>query len=282
MHEIGSWPYLSRSTNTYERHKPSKNPTFIVVLVWPPSCNLNRPVPLYSLVSRFEGMETDQMAEKRWVPQYPPMSQPHFVEERTLLSARPVVPLEQLRTTERSRRGLLLMGAVAFSLVLGACTALAIVYVQQPRSGQPGAVSSQPNATQPNAAEQITPPPTGPGEESAVVERGSASADAGALREASNTKPEQEKKAAVVNASNSENKRVATVSSARISQQNEVPVAVADAGETDARLNDREERRDERREERRVRREEIRQRRVNSGDDLFRIREIFEGRRRPE
>lgn len=227
-------------------------------------------------------METDQIAETLWAPQYPPMSQPHFVEERTLLSARPVVPLEQVRTAGRSRRGLLLTGAIGLSLLLGACTALAMVYVQQRSSEQPAAIGSSPDATQQNVGEQVTTPPSAAVEESAVVEKGAASAGAGALRAASNTKPEQEKKAVTVNASNSENRRVATVPSARISRQNELPVAVVDTDEPDPQLNDREGRRDERREARRVRREEIRQRRVNSGDDLFRIREIFEGRRRPD
>ena len=226
-------------------------------------------------------METDQIAETRWAPKYPPTSQPHFVEERTLLSARPVVPLEQVKTTGSSRRGLLLTGAIALSLLMGACTALAMVYVQQRRIGQPSAIGSQPDATQQNESEQIT-PPSATVEEAGVVEKGTASAGAGAVRAASNTKPEHEKRAVVVNASNSENKRVSTVLSARISRQNEVPVADAGADEPDPRLNDREVRRDERLEARRVRREGIRQRRVNSGDDLFRIREIFEGRRRPE
>ena len=226
-------------------------------------------------------METDQIAEARWAPQYQPMSQPHFVEERTLLSARPVVPLEQVRTTGRSRRGLLLTGAIALSLLLGACTALAMVYVQQRRSGQPAAIRSQTDATQQNGSEQVT-PPLATVEAAAVVEKGNASTGAGALRAASNPRPEQEKKAVVANASNSENKRIATFSRGRISRQNEVPAALADTDETDPRRNDGEVRRDERREARRVRREEIRQRRVNSTDDLFRIREIFEGRRRPE
>ncbi len=159
-------------------------------------------------------METHQIAEGQWVPEYPPVSQPHFVEERTLLSARPVVPLEQVKTRERSRRGLLLTSAIAVSLLLGACTALAIVYVQQRR---------------------IT-----------------------------------------------ETRRIPTVPTAKTSRQNEVPVVGARTDDSDSRVNDRETRRDERREARRVWREEIRQRRVNSGDDLFRIREIFEGRRKPE
>jgi len=226
-------------------------------------------------------METDQIAEARWAPDYPKVSQPHFVEERTLLSARPVVPLEQIKTRERSRRGLLLTSAIALSVLLGACTALAIVYVQQRRSTQPAATRSQSDPTQQNESEQVT-PSSAPVEEAASVEKGAASTGTRAPGSVSNTTPEQEKRAVVVNASNTENRRILTVPSAKTSRQNEVPVVDAGADESDPRVNDREMRRDERREARRVWREEIRQRRVNSGDDLFRIREIFEGRRRPE
>jgi hypothetical protein len=226
-------------------------------------------------------METDQIVEPHWAPGYPLVSQPHFVEERTLLSARPVVPLEQVKTRERSRRGLLLTSAIALSLLLGACTALAIVYVQQRRSTQTAATRSQSDATQQNASEQVT-APSAPVEEATAVEKGTASSGAGARRGASNTTPDQDKRAVVVNTSNTENRRIATVPSAKTSRQNEVPVVDAGPAESGARRSDQEMRRYERREARRVWREEIRQRRVNSGDDLFRIREIFEGRRRPE
>ena len=225
-------------------------------------------------------METNQIAEASWAPEYSAVSQPHFVEERTLLSARPVVPLEQIKTRERSRRGLLLTSAIALSVLLGACTALAMVYIQQRRSTQPAAIRSQSDATQQNQSEQVT-RPSAPVEEAASVQKGAASP--GARRGVSKTTPEQEKRAVVVSASNTEKRRIATIPSAKISRQNDVPVVDADADESDdPRVNDREMRRDQRREARRVWREEIRQRRVNSGDDLFRIREIFEGRRRPE
>ena len=224
-------------------------------------------------------METDQIVEARWAPEYPSVSQPHFIEERTLLSARPVVPLEQVKTRERSRRGLLLTSAIALSLLMGACTALAIVYVQQRRSTQSAAVSSQSDTTQQHESEQVT-QPSAPVEEAAAVKKVTASTSA--QRGASNSTTEQDKRAVVVNASNAENRRIARVPSARTSRQDEVPVVDAGPDESGARRSDQEVRRDERREARRVWREEIRQRRVNSGDDLFRIREIFEGRRRPE
>ena len=226
-------------------------------------------------------METHQIAEGQWVPEYPPVSQPHFVEERTLLSARPVVPLEQVKTRERSRRGLLLTSAIAVSLLLGACTALAIVYVQQRSITQPADLKSQSDPIQQSKSEQVN-PPLAPLEEAADVEKSTASTSASARRGTSSSTLESEKRAVAVHASNTETRRIATVPTAKTSRQNEVPDVGARADESDSRVNDREMRRDERREARRVWREEIRQRRVNSGDDLFRIREIFEGRRKPE
>ncbi len=226
-------------------------------------------------------METHQIAEGQWVPEYPPVSQPHFVEERTLLSARPVVPLEQVKTRERSRRGLLLTSAIAVSLLLGACTALAIVYVQQRSITQPADLKSQSDPIQQSKSEQVN-PPLAPLEEAADVEKSTASTSASARRGTSSSTLESEKRAVAVHASNTETRRIATVPTAKTSRQNEVPVVGARTDDSDSRVNDRETRRDERREARRVWREEIRQRRVNSGDDLFRIREIFEGRRKPE
>src|SRR6185295_12530045 len=54
--------------------------------------------------------------------------QPHFDDERTLLSARPVVPLEQLDTRVKHRRRWVLGGAFAVAMFLGAASALLSAY----------------------------------------------------------------------------------------------------------------------------------------------------------
>ncbi len=57
-------------------------------------------------------------------------AQPHFDDERTLLSARPVVPLEKIDAKERHRRHWLLGGAFALAMMLGAASALLASYLK--------------------------------------------------------------------------------------------------------------------------------------------------------
>jgi len=56
------------------------------------------------------------------------VEQPHFDDERTLLRARPVVPLEQVDVKIRHRRRWFLGGAFAIAMFLGAASALASAY----------------------------------------------------------------------------------------------------------------------------------------------------------
>jgi len=59
-----------------------------------------------------------------------PSALPHFDDERTLLSARRVVPLEKIDAKERHRRHWLLGGAFAIAMMLGAATALVASYLK--------------------------------------------------------------------------------------------------------------------------------------------------------
>ena len=55
---------------------------------------------------------------------YPINAEPHFDEEWTLLSARPVVPIEKLKDSSKRRGKLKLIGAFVGAIVLGAAVAL--------------------------------------------------------------------------------------------------------------------------------------------------------------
>lgn len=55
---------------------------------------------------------------------------PHFDDERTLLSARPVVPLEKIEAKARHRRQWFLGGAFAIAMMLGAASALVASYLK--------------------------------------------------------------------------------------------------------------------------------------------------------
>ena len=59
------------------------------------------------------------------------MSKPHFDDEATLLSARPVVPLKDVIAKARSKRRLFFALAIMISLLFGAFTAILISYLQQ-------------------------------------------------------------------------------------------------------------------------------------------------------
>jgi hypothetical protein len=56
--------------------------------------------------------------------------EPHFDDERTLMSARPVVPLEKIEAKARHRRQWFLGGAFAIAMVLGAASALVASYLK--------------------------------------------------------------------------------------------------------------------------------------------------------
>src|SRR6185503_6600822 len=55
---------------------------------------------------------------------------PHFDDDWTLLSARPVVPLEKIEAKERHRRNWVLGGAFAIAMMLGAASALLASYLK--------------------------------------------------------------------------------------------------------------------------------------------------------
>ena len=57
-------------------------------------------------------------------------AKPNFDDERTLYSARPVVPLEKIQAKERHRRHWLLGGAFALAMMLGAASALLASYLK--------------------------------------------------------------------------------------------------------------------------------------------------------
>jgi hypothetical protein len=75
---------------------------------------------------------------------------PHFDDERTVLSARPVVPLEAIEAKVKHRRRWFLGGAFAIAMFLGAASALVSAYFKlrhEPEAEiQPAAVLSVPEA----------------------------------------------------------------------------------------------------------------------------------------
>jgi hypothetical protein len=181
-----------------------------------------------------------------------PLAEPHFDDEATLLSARPVVPLQEIRAEERSGKRLAVGAAMVFSLLVGALSAT-FIYKQR---GQKQATASVNEAILGVDGVAV-------GEHDTSVAENARDAVTGILQEAASPPMDEAP----------------------------VPPAAKSSGVETSRghqVSERELLRAERNESRRLKRESAREaqkaargRRSKSSDDLLRIREIFEGSPRP-
>ena len=99
-----------------------------------------------------------------WTP-----PQPHFDDELTVLSARPVVPLKKINARVKHRRRWLLGGAFVIAMMLGAGSALLASYLRLRNVPAPAAAAAE------VSQEEITPEPlavaeSGPSESPVVEE----------------------------------------------------------------------------------------------------------------
>ncbi len=184
------------------------------------------------------------------------LSEPHFEEEATIASARPVVPLEEIRAETNSKRRLALGLSVLVSLALGA---LGATFIYKLRNNKPA---------------------------SAIVEAAVSGAAAKSQDVVEEAPPVQEPTGGLA---------AEAARPAEIEIERETIPAAAKPNRVQAKrqtapvpqIDDEEMRREERIEARRMRRRAERQaerearRDRKRGDDLLRIREIFEGSRRP-
>lgn len=187
-----------------------------------------------------------------------PLSEPHFVEEATVLSARPVVPLQEIKADERSKKRLVFGVALACALGLGA---LAATLVYKQREPEPSiAVVSE---AAPGAAGIAFHEPV-----AAIAERVEGAAT-GIAPETDTQIPMPRKPAPSLSprAVLVETKRKTPVP--RQIEERELTGEERFSERRLRRISDRQTRRESRRRQRR------------SSDDLLRIRDIFEGRSRP-
>jgi hypothetical protein len=194
------------------------------------------------------------------------LSLPHFDEEETLQSARPVVPLHEVKGEERSKRRLLLGAALALAGILGATTA-SLVYSHRDQAENASSVETNGES----AATDDADAPSGE-----VTGASLNSNEAASI-------PEPEKAVA----SSAKTSTASRVTARQTPKTADIPSHTerADSSETDPdrqetiSIEEREARRDERREARRLRRDRRLER--QSRDGMTRIREIFEGSPRP-
>jgi hypothetical protein len=200
------------------------------------------------------------------------VSGPHFDDERTIISARPVVPLEKINAKARHRRQWFLGGAFAIAMMLGAASALLASYLKM-RNVQPAPAPSE-VATQVDVPEAPV----------AVVENPPAETPVAAVEET----PQE------INATEELIPEETAPKKAPVKRRPAVIAAQPDESvQTDGRRMSEEDALhqiresvlfdewQERRARRVYRRERRRAERYNNHRDLSNLDEIFEGRRRP-
>ncbi len=205
------------------------------------------------------------------------LDEPHFDEEATLLSAQPVVPLEEVKAKTRSKARVAMAMAIGGGLLIGLLAATFIYrYVG---SGEPQVLETTVVSEQPKADEQHN--------SSGGLTAGAAENPVIATDETKSPPIKAEDTEPVPAKSEPAPVKQPEPQSAPEPR----PVIVRDRPERAAddydEETDREIRRAERQEERRQRRRAAREarreprERARTTDDLLRIREIFEGSPRP-
>jgi len=205
------------------------------------------------------------------------VSEPHFDDERTVLRARRVVPLEKINAKTRHRRQWFLGGAFAIAMMLGAASALLASYLKirnVQNAPAPSEVATQVDVPQAPVAVAGNPPVEEP--VGGVVEQTSeeVTEPEGSIPEESTTTPKKApaKKRAVVIAAAKPDDDITEPSDTRRMNEDDSLHQIRSAVLYDEWQ--------ERRARRALRRERRRADRMNDRD-LSNLDEIFEGRRRP-
>ena len=200
-----------------------------------------------------------------------PLTTPHFDDEATLVSARPVVPLEQVKDQARSKRRLGFGLAIAGAVVAGALGA-SVIYKQrdEPQQSVSSGVVNLPAQTEPADSSNSFVSAAGNASGSAIDSNQHPSAAAPA------SAPIDAKSVPTPTATRTQTPRV----DRRKTDEQVKTSTVAQYDEDQILQDEIDQRREERREERRLWRER-RNRRDRSSDGVNHIREIFEGRPRP-
>ena len=199
--------------------------------------------------------------------------EPHFDDERTLLTARRVVPLEKIEKKARHRRQWFLGGAFALAMMLGAASALVASYLK---------LRNAPQA----AAELTVEPDVAPAP--VAMAEGTPAAAPVATTEDQNLEPSEDVTTPPVTPKREAAPKRSTVAAAH---PNLEPIPDRDRDRDVRQPNEAEELQqirdavlydqwEERRARRALRRERRRAERYNHRD-LSNLDEIFEGRRRP-
>lgn len=196
-------------------------------------------------------------------------SEPHFDDELTLLSARPVVPLEKINAKSRHRRQWFLGGAFAIAMMLGAASALLASYLKM-RNVQNVAASSEVATPVDVSVSPVAVTENPPAEAPVAAIEQTANAEELTPEETAPKKAPVTKRSVVIAATKPDDNMSDQSDSRRMSEDDSLHQI------RDAVLFDEWQ---ERRARRVLRRE--RRRAERNHRDLSNLDEIFEGRRRP-
>lgn len=191
------------------------------------------------------------------------LSLPHFDEDATLVSARPVVPLQEVNAKIRFRRRVIFGLTILAAIIVGAISGTLLLQSGPNSQSAEETAVSQPTVSSSGAA-------GGPTSEPAE----------GRVPLAQDPDEEPRTREAPSAGDSLIKKRI----TAAISRTSEKPARVASPEpqrHEDLENDEREMHRAERRNARREARRELRRQHEQIGDDLLRIREIFEGPSRP-
>ena len=190
------------------------------------------------------------------------VQQPHFDDELTVLSARPVVPLEQIEAKVKHRRRWFLGSAFAVAMLLGAASALVSAYFKLRAAPEPDIQSFSVSDSSSVVSSLPEPAP----EETLLPVAESIPESTPAPQPRKRDRADRTERPVFVEPPlRDEDDELRRIRVAVLVDQWE----------------ERRQRRAERREERRAERRERRRAERDSGRDLSNLDEIFEGRRRP-
>ena len=217
------------------------------------------------------------------------LDEPHFDEEATILAARPVVPLDEVKTEGRSKAGAVLALAIGGGLLIGLLAATLIyryLDANQVPQRETTTVAEQPAS---QVGEQMVNPLPSPAGGAVVDDSSVRSIDDSAVTIVEDAKPADDTETREPEPEVEERKPVKTQDRAPdveprqpIVVRESTPPADEEKGDEAARGVRRAARQEERRERRAVRETRRQERQSNqTADDLTRIREIFEGAPKP-
>jgi len=194
----------------------------------------------------------------------PALSLPHFDEDATLLSARPVVPLHEVKAETRSRRRVVFGLTILAAILVGAISATLLLM----QSGQNSQSAAEAGVSQPTVS-------------SSGVAGGSTTEPADARVPVAREPVEEPQTREVPSARDFSTRNRPTAAISRRSVKPTRAGSPEQESDEDFENDEIELRRAERRDARREAKRQLRHRRERVGDDVLRIREIFEGSPRP-